>query len=475
VDKYGIKSEVLEDINLKKYSQNTNVKTIFKKYRSHKYRLRRNEKVRKYIVFLLAVITLAACGKADNKGETEKPKESAKPIKTMQLETQSIKKTVVTNAEIQPIDEVTEISESKNCVVSKINFKNGDRVKVGDIVLVLDNEEIRAAYISSEANYIALKANYERVKKFSESESKNNLESARAALVSARESLEANKNSYEEAKLNYEKYKKLFEQELISETDYLSYETKYKSAKAVYETSAKGSLVQAEKNYNLYKSYVDGKTWEYEIENAKASYLQAKSQYLTAKDDYDKLFVKAKIDGVVTDLELNLYEKVGEDQELFTVLSQDRMKIEVGISGKDINGLEKGSKAKIYVEDLGKEYVGTVYEINPVADKDTKKFGTKIYLENGNGEIKKGMYAKAVVETGVKSGYLVPKDAIVVRDLFTYVALNEDGRARLLKVELGVENGSNQEIISNELKEGDRVVIEGQYLLSNDDLVEEVN
>ena len=86
----------------------------------------------------------------------------------------------------------------------------------------------------------------------------------------------------------------------------------------------------------------------------------------------------------MTDLELNLYEKVGEDQELFTVLSQDRMKIEVGISGKDINGLEKGSKAKIYVEDLGKEYVGTVYEINPVADKDTKKFGTKIRITSYN-------------------------------------------------------------------------------------------
>ncbi len=430
--------------------------------------------MKKNIVFLLAILMLYACG-ADKKGEPEKPKEIAKLIKTIELSMTDITKTAVTNAEIQPIEEVTEISEFKNATVAKINFKNGDKVKNGEIILVLEDEDIKSAYLSSEANYIAAKANYERVEKFAEDETKNNLENARAELVNAKESLEANKKSYEEAKLNYEKYKKLYDQELISETELLSYDTRYRSAKATYETSLKGRVGQAEKNYELYKSYVDEKTWKYDIENAKASYLEAKSKYLAAKDDYDKLFVKSKIDGVVTDMELKLYEKVAEDQEILTVVSQDKMKIEVGVSGKDINGLSKGSKAKIYVEDLGKEYEGTVYEINPVADSETKKFGIKIYLENQNGEIKKGMYAKAVVETGLKKGYLVPKGAIIVRDLFTYVVINENGRAKLLKVDLGVENGSKQEIISSELKKGVKVIIEGQYLLSNDDLVEEVS
>lgn len=69
---------------------------------------------------------------------------------------------------------------------------------------------------------------------------------------------------------------------------------------------------------------------------------------------------------------------------------------------------------------------------------------------------------------------VVPKKAVVVKSLYKYVFLNSNGVAKQVKVELGAESGDYQEIITNEIKKGDKIVIDGQYLLQDNDSLEEV-
>ncbi|MGL4944776.1 MAG: efflux RND transporter periplasmic adaptor subunit, partial [Fusobacteriaceae bacterium] len=125
----------------------------------------------------------------------------------------------------------------------------------------------------------------------------------------------------------------------------------------------------------------------------------------------------------------------------------------------------------LQIEGIDMPYEGKVVEINPVATRDTKKYQVKIAVDNSGNILKKGMYTKVKVESGKKETYAVPKSAIVVRDLFSYIFLVEDGEAKEVKIERGYADGELVEVISAELQGKLELVVDGQYILSNKDKV----
>ena len=95
--------------------------------------------------------------------------------------------------------------------------------------------------------------------------------------------------------------------------------------------------------------------------------------------------------------------------------------------------------------------------------------------ENPEEKIKKGMYSKVLVETGKQNGYLVPKNAIVIKELYSYIFIVENGEARRIKIERGYSIGDKQEVISDELYSNMQLVTEGQFLLEDRDKVNILN
>ncbi|BDU49929.1 efflux RND transporter periplasmic adaptor subunit [Haliovirga abyssi] len=439
-------------------------------------------------------------------------KETKKSVKVEIVKTQKIQKKVVTNGQTEPLLEVKQSSKIGG-EISDILVKNGDYVKKDDVILKLDNDRIEANYKTAKANYLMAKSNYERVNLFSKSENIRKLEQAEAGVTSAKMKLEkalkgADKeeisnaesrvkiaeSNYNLIKNLYEKNRQLYKENLISEQGFMDIENKYENAKNSYETakrnlilikkgadeeditSLRANLQNAEQSYELLKKYVDNKIWEYEITNSRASYLTAKANYELMQKQYDDLTVNAKISGVITNMNLDKYGQVKAEGKIpmFSVINTSEMIVEVGISGKDFMDLEKKDKVRIYIEDLDKWYNGEVYEMNPSASEGTDKFKVKIKLKNPDNRIQVGMYVKAEIDTKTINGILVPKKAIVIDNLSKYIFISENGKAKKMRVETGIENGNNIEILSKNIKAGDEIIIEGQYTLENNSLINEV-
>ena len=160
---------------------------------------------------------------------------------------------------------------------------------------------------------------------------------------------------------------------------------------------------------------------------------------------------------------------------MVTVVDDSKILVKTGVSVHEISELSVGNKAEIDLEGIENNYFGNVYEINPVANKDNKKYQIKVEIENPEGKIKKGMYSKVLVETGSKRGYLVPKNTIVIKELYSYIFVVENGEAKRIKVERGYSNNEKQEIISDELYSNMKLVTEGQFLLEDRDKVNILN
>ena len=372
-------------------------------------------KIMKQIAILLVALSVVACGKKEG-AVKENEDINYKNVKVVDADLSQINKVAVSSGSLDSINETEETTKSRVDVI-KINYKNGDKVKVGDVVLVLENQNVKSAYLDSKARVISSKADYNT------------------------------------QKITYNKYEVLYAEKLISEEEFLSIKNKLAFSEGTYR-SAMASL-------------------------------------LTNEKDYNDLTVKAKINGTIADLDLKLYQKIEKEQSLFKVVDNENLRILSGVSSQDIIGLKTGAIANIYVENSLESVQGSLYEINPIANQSTRKFEVKIKINNKDSKYKQGMFARVELYTGKKEGISVPKKAVIIEELYSYIfvvskesiesekeGIKESKEmlvARKIRVNLGVSDGENYEVISSNLKESNKVVVVGQYSLNDGDFIKEEN
>ncbi len=353
--------------------------------------------MKKALLLIMVILSLGACGKAEKGGGTVPATEKEEVYKSVRIEEirkRDIVRNDISSGIIDPINEVAQVTETGGDIV-EINYRNGDRVKAGDIIVRLRDQNVSSTYLSAEAD-----------------------------LISA-------KSDYETKEINFKKFEKLYAENLISEDEFLSVRNAYNQSRS--------TLRMTEANY------------------------------LKVKEDYDNLTMRAKISGVVTDMDVKLYEKIVKDTKIFTVVDDTIMRINTAVSGGEVNSLKVGGKAIISPEGMTESFEGRVYEINPVADPVSKKFAVKVELPNKSGELKKGMYSRVTIQTGEREGFVVPLESVVVKDLYSYIFIEEDGRAKQVRVERGYSQLRSVEVVSSELPDNFNVVVEGQFLLEDKD------
>ncbi len=119
----------------------------------------------------------------------------------------------------------------------------------------------------------------------------------------------------------------------------------------------------------------------------------------------------------------------------------------------------------------GETFHGRVVHINPMVDPETKTTKVTVRLENPDKRILPGMFAYAKLEAQIfKDRFLVPKEAILVRDQRKLVFIIRDGLAKWCYVETGLENEEFAEILDSTfgLKPGEMVITSGHYTLVHD-------
>lgn len=351
--------------------------------------------MKKIIILMIGLFIFSGC-KNGNKITDKIEKEKPKNVRIEVVTNKYFVKNDVTSGVIEPLKEVDQITDTGGEVI-EINYKNGDRVKKGDIILSLRDQNINSAYIRSKADYIS------------------------------------SKSDYETKITNFEKIKKLYQDQFISEDEYFNIKNK--------------------------------------LNQSLSSLKIAETSYIYNKENYDNLIMKAKISGLVTDMDQQLYKKIEAKEKVFTIVDDKVMRIKTGVSDSEINTLQIGAKAYITLEGIEKKYLGEVYEINPVANLKTKKYDVKIKLNNSDKRLKKGMYSNVILETGEKKGYLIPKEAIITKDLFSYIFIMSGETAKLVRIERGSFQKNYQEIINESLSKTFKVIVEGQFFLEDGDKV----
>lgn len=107
-------------------------------------------------------------------------------------------------------------------------------------------------------------------------------------------------------------------------------------------------------------------------------------------------------------------------------------------------------------------------EISP----DLRTFKIKCHTIKANSIMVPGGLANLTLILSSRQGLAVPTSAIVNRNNGKAIFIADNGKAKLVKVEVGLENEGYSEIFSKELKIEDKVIVKGQHTVNQGQAIE---
>ena len=152
-------------------------------------------------------------------------------------------------------------------------------------------------------------------------------------------------------------------------------------------------------------------------------------------------------------------------QPILQLTQINKLKAYINVQENYFPYLKKGMKLTL-TSDIypGKTFPASVEVVYPTIDPSSHTFSVKVLIPNASEVLRPGMYVTTSIPVGKVQGLLVPYQAVLklIGSNERYVFVNNNGVAKRVKVELGKRYDRDIEIISEDLKEGDELVVVGQ-------------
>jgi RND family efflux transporter MFP subunit len=297
--------------------------------------------------------------------------------------------------------------------VKEIRVQEGDRVKQGDTLVVIDKRQVTAQLRQAEA---AL----------------DEARRAEAAAVSARDAAVAGAKL---ARSTYDRYLRLIKEDSASRQEFDEVEARHRQAQA--------SLKQAEQM----------------LAAARSRARQAEAAVSAADVASDDAVILAPYDGIVTAKMSDVGDLATPGIPFLTLEGTSGYRVDVVLPEAYFNAVRLKQAVMVRIPALGDQQLeGMVETIVPAADQSSRSFLVKIRLP-ADEAVRSGMFARVVVKTGEERMMLIPASTVVPQGQLTGVFIVDDNQiARFRLIRTGRRFDDTVEIITG-LDEGQRFVL----------------
>ena len=269
----------------------------------------------------------------------------------------------------------------QNCVSTmalqlvKLYVKDGDYVKKGDLLYLLDDSDIAANISQALAGIQFAQVNLER----------SQLAAETTSQIAAQSAFDAAAAAYNEAKNNMDRLAALQPLGGISQTDV--------ERAQIAVVTAEGQYNQAKSNYETM-----GEQSSLNVRAAQAQLAQARAIYEAAKVSESKRRVTAEIDGMVADIWVHESNMLPAGQKIMDIIDTDKLMLEIEVDQFEISAFETGKSVPVYVHALNVTVNGMVSKISNQAIKtgEVSCFIVTIELEK-NPALKIGLLAEVKI------------------------------------------------------------------------------
>jgi RND family efflux transporter MFP subunit len=281
--------------------------------------------------------------------------------------------------------------------VTSISVREGDRVKAGQLLVVIDSADINRKVDAAEAAY--------------------------KEAVQALKAAEQNKLL---AESTYNRFKNLYDEKALSLQEFDKIETQNKLAAIEY-----GRLQEMVK--------------------------RVESGLAEAKVFLGFTEIKAPIDGIVTGKFIDPGSMAMPGMQLLTVEDTSRYRLEAEIDESLAGRIAKGMEVEIEIEALKEKLLGSITEIIPAVDPRSRTFKIFVSLPPDK-KLQSGLFARIKIPVGQQELILVPPEALITRgQLVGVYAVAADNVITYRLIRQGRQFNNRVEILAG-LKPGDTII-----------------
>lgn len=378
---------------------------------------------RKALALVLGVTMIIGAGCGNKKEELEEVK---KPVVIRTMKKGPVNQDLEISGNIKP-SQLVKMSFKVPGTIETINVEEGSNVSAGQVLMSLNRTDYETGLMAAQAKYDSVKLELDSKLYSAEEQAKVSLEFINTQLGRVT-------RLYEKGAVSKKSLEELELQKTIAETKY----QEVLEAKV----TAQSQLQQAQ-------AMVDG-------ESLKLGYTTMTSP----------------INGTVIKKLFEQGEIVAQGYPTLVLGQLDTLEVEIGIPDTEIDKLKLGSQVKVYIKGLDKNVSGVITNLGETADLETRTFPVKVEIKNPEKNIKPGMIASVIISNGTKNAMITPVDSIVdtSEGKFLYVYDKGTNKVSKRKVKVGEVYGDKIEITEG-IKDGEIVVIDGQYRLNDGDEV----
>lgn len=206
-------------------------------------------------------------------------------------------------------------------------------------------------------------------------------------------------------------------------------------------------------------------------EVAQAEVARAESQVQEAELNVANTKIVAPLSGRIQERNANPGELATPSSSLLTIVDADPAEVIVYIPERDLNLARVGREARVRVRGGNLEFTGEIARVSPGLRETSRTAEIVISVPNLELRLWPGMSADIdLVAREEASALAVPSEALIFLREQHQVFIVEDGTARAVPVEIGIEQDGHTQVTLG-LQEGDRVVVKGQFLIRDGDHV----
>ena len=386
---------------------------------------------------LAAVALLTSCGGGRQGLSTS----NEYPVITIGASNAQLKTTYP--ATIKGVQDV-EVRPKVSGFITKLNVHEGEYVRAGQVLFVIDNATYQAAVRQAQAQV---------------NSAQSSVAQAQAGVVQANASLNSANAQAATSRLTYSNSKNLYNNKVIGDYE-------LQSAKNAYET-AQAAVRQAQSGVASANAAV---------RQAEAGVRQAQAVLASAKDNLGFCYVKSPASGYIGSLPFKEGALVSPSsaQPVTTVSNTSSMEVYFSMTESDIlnlsrkdNGLANAIKAFPGVSLLladGSTYnhEGTIVKTSGVIDAATGTVSVIARFPNPEHLLKSGGSGQIVIARSNNHALLVPQEATVQVQNKTFVyKVDGNNKVHYSEITVDPQNDGINYIVTSGLKMGDRIVTKG--------------
>jgi len=395
-------------------------------------------------LLMVCAFALSACshGGGGGPGAAMMQGGFAIPVSAAPISRGNISQTFSVTGSVNPLLSAS-LSSVVSGTVTSVGAQIGERVGKGELLVKIDDSTLRAQLQSAQASEEAAASHLAQTR----ASAGGDVASTSAGLASAEA---ANKTAQLELQRNQELLKKGFVSQSAVDQAWaaaMQAQANLRSAQVAAQNAQLDPATQSAAQAN--------------IKNAQAAVDQARAQVSLIAAQIAQTEVRAPFDGVVTARDVDPGSLASPGTTLMEVAQLDPVFVDLDITGDSLQYVHTGTPVSVTVAGgNGRVWHGSVQYLNLAAVPGTLTYKARVPIANPDFALRGGMVATVSIEQAHKSGVLLaPRAAVFQTDTGFGMFIIDQGKAKSVAVEVGLQNDQMMEVSGPGLAAGTQAIL----------------